>query len=155
MSQWTRHQESNWYQHGLEVNELLWENAGKASRNHYILGLLSETRHGSDFSLKTKIRLNTILKITWAVPKKILTTVKRNAQWELWSILASPAPVPHPQKNKNTHIRRIQEVSHFAKEQTMSPLSVSSRAAQLSSHLGEPVPGGNCRGPKSGGTLEP
>lgn len=89
-------------------------------------GLLSGTRRGSDFSLKTKIRLITILKITGAVPKKVLTVPrKRNARWELWSILARSAPVPHPQKIKNTHIRRIQEVSHFAKEHTMSLLSAS------------------------------
>lgn len=143
MSQRTQHQESKRYQHGPEVNELLWRNAGKASRNHYMLGLLSETRCGSDFSLRTKIRLITILKITWAVPKKILTVQhKRNAQWELWSILASPAPVPHPQKNKNTHIRRIQEVSHFAKEQTMSPLSLS--PAELTSWA--PVQESQCLG---------
>lgn len=71
----------NPYQHGPEIHELLWRNAARTSRNLYKWGLLSRTRHGSDFSLKTKIRLISLLKITGAVSKEVLTVQhKRNAQ---------------------------------------------------------------------------
>lgn len=36
MSQWTLHQESSPYQHGPGIIDLLWRNAGKTSRNHYM-----------------------------------------------------------------------------------------------------------------------
>lgn len=85
-------------------------------------GLLCGTRRGPDSSLKTKIRLITILKITGAVPKKYELYSTKGVHSENCDPV--PAPVPHPQKMKNTHIRRIQEMSHSAKEQTMSPLSL-------------------------------